>query len=210
MNLAVIKEIVQTEMAEKHNPPRYIERSTKYAHGQRVASLVLRLRKLILPDKNEYDDILTVAAWCHDICHGVDNHWTAGAKRTKIILNGYCTPQELEQICSIIAVHDDRKPDSNYSDLIKIHQDADLLDHLGALEIWLHAAHIASRNGSITNKLQYFLDTRPTEVTRWRDELNYDVCKPIYDDKIGFAEVFMKRLAVEYNGGIWNEEALLP
>jgi len=209
MNLSVIKQIVEAEMASKHNPPNYMERNAKYEHGQRTAVLAVRLRKLILPAEEKYDDILTVAAWFHDVCHGEDNHWTAGARRAKELLADYCTSDELEQICDIIAVHDDRTLQCNYSDIIKIHQDADFLDHLGTHDIWVHAAHVGALNGTINEKLRYFRDVRPGEAARWRTEINFEICKPIFDEKLRYVASFVERLAVENAGGIWDEDVLL-
>jgi UTP:GlnB (protein PII) uridylyltransferase len=48
---------------------------------------------LILPAGNDYDDILTVAAWFHDVCNGeVDHtqHAALGASRTMELLIAHC------------------------------------------------------------------------------------------------------------------------
>lgn len=112
------------------------ERSNKYHHGERVAALAVRLRQLILPDENDSDDILTVAAWFHDIRNGANHHAALGAQCTRELLAAHCTAEELDQICDIIAVHDSRRPNDNaYLNIIKIHQDADHLDHFGVYDI---------------------------------------------------------------------------
>ncbi len=46
------------------------EIGSKYYHGQRVGRLALSLRKFTLPDDDSFDEILTAAAWLHDIQHG--------------------------------------------------------------------------------------------------------------------------------------------
>jgi hypothetical protein len=48
MNLPAIKQIAHTAMADKRSSP-YYKRGDKYTHGERVAVLAVRLRRLILP-----------------------------------------------------------------------------------------------------------------------------------------------------------------
>ncbi|MCL2401668.1 MAG: hypothetical protein FWC90_03385 [Oscillospiraceae bacterium] len=209
MNLPEIKKIAQAEMENKRSSP-YNERGDKYAHGERAAALAVRLRKLIFPNDSGYDDILTVAAWFHDISNGVDDHWTIGAAQARELLTGHCTVDELEKICGIIAVHDDRRPgDSNYSNAIKIHQDADWLDHFGTLYIWRFTAYAIGHDETINDALDYYQTKWPEDAARWHDELHFDLSKRIFDDKTAFVETFIERFAAELAGGIWNEEILV-
>jgi len=208
MNLAVIKQIVQAEMSHKRSSP-YNEIGDKYAHGERTAALALRLRQLILPNDSSHDDILTVAAWFHDIRNGMANHCELGAQRTRVLLAGHVPADELEQICHIIAVHDNRNHENNFPDLIKIHQDADHLDHFGTLDIWRSVAYTTGNDRTIKNALDFFRDERPAEAKKWRSQLHFDISRRIYDDKEQYMQSFIQRLAVEGAGGIWNEEALL-
>ena len=135
MDLSLIKQIIHHEMSDKRSSP-YNERGDKYTHGERVASLAVRMRQLIFPNEKLYDDVLTVAAWFHDIRNGITNHAVLGAERTRELLSEHCTDAELNEICSIIAIHDDRRvDDTNYSNAVKIHQDADYLDHFGTFDI---------------------------------------------------------------------------
>jgi len=207
MNLTTIKQIVKTEMSNKRSSP-YNEIGDKYAHGQRTANLALWLRKQILPNDSTQDNILTVSAWFHDICNGVANHCQLGAKRTRELLTGYVTPKDLEQICQIIAVHDDRNRNNNYSKVIKLHQDADHLDHFGTLDIWRSVAYTIGNNRTIKDALDFCHNTRPTEAIRWRSELHFDISKRIFDDRNRYMQSFIDRLTIEARGGIWNEETL--
>jgi len=208
MNLPAIKQIVQAEMSHKRSSP-YNEIGDKYAHGERTAALALRLRKLILPKEDSHDNILTVAAWFHDICNGRANHCKLGACRTRELISGHVKEDELEQICHIIAVHDNRNHGNNFSDIVKIHQDADHLDHFGTLDIWRSVAYTTGNDRTIKNALDFLHNTRPAEAIRWRSELHFDISKRIYDDKERYMQSFIQRLTVEGVGGIWNEEALL-
>jgi len=212
MNLPDIKRIAQTEMAEKRSSPCN-ERGDKYAHGERVAKLAVRLRQLILPNENGYDDFLTVAAWFHDICNVFDDrtqHALVGADRTRELLTVHCTVEELEQICGLIAVHDDRKPaDKEYSNAVKIHQDADHLDHFGSFETWRLATYTMGRNETVGDALDYLQNRWPNDNARWRSELNFDLSRKIFDDKTAFFKSFIERFTVESAGGIFIEGAIL-
>ena len=188
------------------------ERSNKYSHGERVATLGLRLRRLILPNENEYDDILTAAAWFHDVCNGpgVNKHGILGAERAGKLLAEYCTSEELKQICYIIAVHGDRKNETvTYSNALKIHQDADRLDHFGTYDIWSFVTYSIALERTTNDALHYLQNTWLNNFTKWRDDLHFDLSKKIFDEKKQFTESFAERFAVECAGGIWNEKALL-
>jgi len=208
MNLTVIKQVVKSEMSEKRSSS-YNEIGDKYAHGERTATLALRLRQLILLNDSAYDNILTVAAWFHDICNGTTNHCELGAERTRKLLANHVTPNELDYIYQIIAVHDDRNHDKNFSDIIKIHQDADHLDHFGTLDIWRCVANTIGNNRTIKDALNFCYNTRPTEAKRWRKELHFDISKRIFDDRNQYMQSFIDRLTIEGHGGIWDEETLI-
>jgi uncharacterized protein len=209
MNLPAIKEIAQAELGDKRSSP-YNERGDKFTHGERVATLALRLHQLILPDENINNDILTVAAWFHDIRNGVKNHAVLGAERTKDLLAPHCGIEELEQICSIIAVHDDRKPPGKiYSHSIKIHQDADHLDHFGSFDIWRLTAYTIGHDETINDALHYLKNKWPMDNARWRSELHFDLSRKIFDEKTKFMQFFIERFTIEVAGGIWREDALL-
>ena len=208
MELSQIKQIIHAEMSDKRSAP-YKEIGDKYTHGERTATLALRLRQLIFPDKSNYDRILTVAAWFHDIRNGAANHCVLGAQHTKELLVNHIEAEELNQICHIIAVHDDRNPNANYPDIIKIHQDADHLDHFGTLDIWRCAAHTPGQDRTLKDTMEFFHDVRPTESAKWRSELHFDISKRIYDDRERYMQSFIERLTIEGAGGIWNEEMIL-
>ena len=208
MNLPTIKQIIKTEMSNKRSSP-YNEIGDKYAHGERTANLALRLRKLVLPNDTTQDNILTVSAWFHDIRNGTANHCEQGAIRTKELLTNHVTPTELEQICHIISIHDTRDHSKNYLDIIKIHQDADHLDHFGTLDIWRSVAYAIGNKRTIKDALEFFKNTRPAEAKRWRSELHYDISKRIFDDREKYMQSFINRLEIEATGGIWNEETVI-
>jgi HD superfamily phosphodiesterase len=208
MDMNKIKELAYANMANKSSHP-WKEKGNKYYHGERVASILIKLRKIILPEDESHDDILITAALFHDIMNGIDNHAIEGACLTKNILKNYCTPDELDAVCNIISVHDDRHSDRNlFSDYIKLHQDADHLDHFGTFDIWSCFIYAVPHEQSILDIIDWFVNIRPTEDERYLNELNYDVSKMIYLEKSEFLKSFIERFKTECTGGIWNEDKI--
>lgn len=208
MDLQKIKDIAFETMANKCNPNSG-DKSEKYLHGERVAKLALKLRRYLYPDDSSHDNIITVSAWFHDIMNGVENHNIVGADRAREILAPYCSEYELNTIYEIISVHDDRNSDRNYSKYVKLHQDADLLDHYGTFELWRCFIYAVPNQESIIETLNWMKDKRPSYYEEYRNQLNFDVCKKIYDEKVDFLNKFTERFNVECSGDIWNEECLL-
>ena len=209
MNLDTIKKIAFDVLGEKKSHS-WKDKGNKYYHGERTANLAIKLRQHIIPDDDSYDDILTVAAWFHDVMNGGENHCLVGAEKAREFLSGYCTADELDSICEIISVHDDRDYDnSRHSVYIKLHQDADHLDHFGIFEIWSHFLYVSPINQTMNESIEWLKDVRPTKTEKYRKELNFEISKKIYDEKMEFLERFTERFAVEGKGEIWNEDKLL-
>jgi len=208
MDMQAIKALASALMESKSSH-EFKDKGNKYYHGERVAVLALKLRELILPDDNSHDGILTAAAWFHDLMNGTHNHAVEGANKAKELLQPHCTAEELSAICEIIRVHDDRPPGhERYSSYIKLHQDADHLDHFGTYDIMMCFLYAASRGESIIDTRNWLSHGRPRENERYRAELNFELSRKIFDEKTEFLRYFTDRFAVESAGGIWNEERL--
>lgn len=208
MRLDVLNDLAFQLMANRYTSDSH-EKGEKYYHGQRVAKLAVRLRKHLFPDDPSHDEILTVAAWFHDIMNGCDNHNAEGAKKAREILAPHVTAAELDEISHLIGVHDDRRPDSGHSNLIKLHQDADLLDHFGLYDIWRSFIYALPHDQSLPETLTYMRDVRPTLNDRYRGEMNFELSRRIYDDRMAAYDRFVERFDAECRGEIWNEADLL-
>ncbi len=208
MNLNEIKAIAFDNM-ENRRSHAWKERGNKYYHGQRVAKLVITLREMIFPNDTAHDGILTVAAWFHDIANGSDDHAILGAAKTRILLENLCAQDDLDEICGIIAVHDDRTAGSQtFPDTVKLHQDADYLDHFGTFDIWSGFLYAAPHDQTIEEQRNDMLE-RFQAFANYRNELNFDVAKAIYNEKVNFFRRFTERFAVESAGGIWRLEEIM-
>ncbi|HAN22142.1 MAG: hypothetical protein A2Y15_07845 [Clostridiales bacterium GWF2_36_10] len=209
MDLTVIKKIAYEQMANKRSHV-WKENGNKYYHGERVAKLVLELRKIIFPEDESHDDILTVAAWFHDIKNGIKNHESEGAELTKELLKSHCNMFELNEIYNIISSHDDRISSRElFNNYIKLHQDADHLDHFGTFDIWTIFLYAAPHDENMKEVINWMVNERPSENERYRKEINFEVSKEIFNDKAGFLKDFTDRFAVEGTGGVWNKEKFI-
>jgi uncharacterized protein len=210
MDLIKIKQIAHDEMADKIHWSG--EKGAKYYHGERVAELALTLKKYILPeDDGRHDDIIKAAGWFHDITNGMENHALTGAERTRILLAEHCSEYELREIYDIIYRHDDRTSDRNeFSVYAKIQQDADHLDHFGIFDIWMQFLCASLYKRTIVEDIENMKKRQKAyDRKKYEHELNFDVSKKIYRERIEFSRSFAERFEAEGTGGIWNENNII-
>jgi uncharacterized protein len=201
MNLEKMSQIAADLLKDKRSHP-YKELGNKYYHGVRPAKLALTLRKIIFPDDSSHDEILTAAAWFHDCANGNAEHCEEGARLCGEILKGLCTDSELEEICQIIRVHDDRSMQNDYSPWTKIHQDADHLDHFGSYDVMMGFFTGNAALWTIDRMADWFINYRDERRDALKGELNYDISRRILDEKIDFSVSFGRRFKAEIDGDI--------
>lgn len=202
MDMVTIQELAFKHLANRkaHNER---EKGFIYYHGQRVANIAIELRKLILPDNQEHDQELLVAAYFHDIAKGIEPHSQYGAILVAEILKDHCNTQELSFITELVRYHQIRDKTKNYHDFIKILQDADVLDHVGVVEIWMNFQYNAHTGGTLDDALSYYKGEYVDLAKSMRNVLNYSVSQDIFDEKQQFLSDFIARLAVEAKGNIF-------
>ncbi len=212
MNLENINKIA-FELLGKRSSHMGKDIGNKYYHGQRVAKLALTLRKIILPEFYLKDEILTAAAIFHDCMNGYDNHCALGAAVAVEALREECSSEELHEIEYIIRNHDNRKNAGNkqnpFSDILKIHQDADHLDHFGTFDIWTSFLYVIPNDWTMPQMAQWLHEGRPHEREKFLPELNFDLSKKIYHEKFDFLRDFARRFYAEAQGEIYNLEEIL-
>ncbi len=193
-------------LAEKYMGHRksHIEREIGhvYFHGKRVANGILHLRKKILPEDASFDEILRCAGLFHDLGKGIEPHPRTGALLARELLAEELTAPELEAVCGLIAVHDDRKPGSTHSPWVKLLQDADLLDHFGIQGIWLSFTYYAYMGQKGMAELPEFYETEwKPMVSKNRKLLNFPFSREIFDEKTTYEWSVIQRMKVEGGGG---------
>lgn len=197
----------------------------RYAHGLRVARLAVALADAegIRPGPG-YDPVLTqVGALLHDVGKALaapGDHADAGAAWCREHLGTWFAPAEVERIAAIVARHNKREPArAPGSDTaahpppaappeVRLVQDADLLDHFGAMEIWLGAYAAASARETLEEALAVF--TGP-DGAGWRryalTHAAYPTTRRLLEERVAYADRFLARLAAEAAGRLRPPEA---
>jgi uncharacterized protein len=185
------------------------EKGGIYYHGQRVAHTALLLRRTILPEDGAHDDIITAAAWFHDIGKDIKPHAHYGAVLAREALKPHCSAGELDEICEMISLHCERRPGGNgYSPALKLLQDADMLDHFGSYMLWTDIWRCASTEVT-WQEMACFDEARwAAHCVRQRTLLNFPLSQRIFDEKNAFIDAVYARMRVECAGGIAGLEAL--
>lgn len=177
------------------------ETGYSYFHGLRVANLAVILRKHLFPNITEYDDIIRVAGFFHDIAKNIEPHSHYGAILTREALMDMCTKEELDLICECIINHEKKGIPNNYHFTSRLIQDADAIDWMGANNIWIELyAHVTNNSTSedYLKSIDYFEGESAI--------FNYDISKKIFLDRIKFRNEYTKRIMKELSGEIYNSE----
>ncbi|NLC43488.1 MAG: HD domain-containing protein [Clostridiales bacterium] len=203
MDLQELKALAFKHLGNRKAHPER-ERGFIYYHGQRVAKLAVTLRKLIIPDVEDKDDILTVAAYFHDIAKGIEPHSRYGAIIVEELLKDYSEPDELVEICDLIRSHLKTKPDKQMTKREMVLQDADILEQFGTLELWTNFQYYANTDAPIEESVKFYQEKFDGHAQRISGYLNFEISKKICREKIAFVKQFTDRMAVEAAGEIYN------
>ncbi len=192
MDLNKIDQIAFDNMALRHPDPDR-EPGFIYHHGRRTAQLALRLADQLKADVQS--DILYTGALFHDVGKGDEFHNEAGAIVARDLLSGLCQDQELDRICEIVRLHNQRGKSPDYTPEIKLVQDADFLDHVGALGVWLAQYYQATHVETIDDVLRFYHgEERASAIAMMRQRLNYDLSIRIFDQRIDFENRYFLEL----------------
>lgn len=202
MDINKLKELAFSLMA-KRKAHLGREKGFIYHHGVRVSTLAIKLREIILPEDNSHDDIIIAASLFHDIAKGIEPHGRYGSVLVKDVLAENCTEDEINKISEIIYYHPLRKKENNYSEYIKIVQDADILDHFGSIEIWMNFQYNSYKDKSLHDSLDFYKNQFDEQAKNYRQSLNYEVSRRIFQEKTDFVHSFVKRMEIEANGGFY-------
>ena len=208
LHLDELRTICETQLAQKSSHT-WKEPGNKFGHGIRTAKLAERLRMEICPnDTSVNPDILTVAAWFHDLCNGQEDHENAGADALPALIGHLVTEEELTAVCDLIRLHDHRMKDvaidarlAAYLPALLLLQDADFLDHLGTYSVWATFAEFTYQHKTPLDYAKQFTDgSYDRFAARWRREINYPRSLEIFEEKINFEVEFGKRMLRELDG----------
>ncbi len=205
MKMETVRELACKHLADR-KAHKEREKGFIFYHGERVGKIAVTLREILLPDNSEKDDVMKAAAYFHDVAKGIEPHGEYGAVLAREILKAHCTTGEMDDITELIYYHQKRKKDPDYSDFIKIFQDADMLDHYGTIEIWMNFHYYAYMDMPIEESVKFYKEHFDRHVAEMKNLLNYDISLKIFEDKIRFIKGFADRMYSEASGEIYNLE----
>lgn len=179
-----------------------------WRHGFRTANLALWLRARLFPATPEMDDILYAAGLFHDCAKDDDaDHAAAGALRAAGYLDGIVPVGMLPLVTH--AIHQHNKRGELASDLEKVLQDADIIDHFGTIEVWLNVS-CSVLGGEGPERSLAFYDTEwEPMISELTGLINFDLSKAVFQDRIAYNNEFIKRLRIEAAGGVAAAEDFL-
>ncbi len=207
MDLERIHGIVREAMVHRSSHP-WKEPGNKFYHGERTAVLACRLYEALFPAEPFDRDVLTAAAWLHDLRNGEEHHEELGAQDARRLLEPCCTSEELSDIARIILRHDDRSsPRCEFSREELVHQDADLLDHFGCYDIWMDFLYSGYRRETPGDAVRNVRSNHKRVLDYWSERLNYALSVRIFHEKMDYIASFFDRFALELEGGVadWDE-----
>lgn len=192
--------MLQTKSHDRREP------GWAYRHGRRTANLALWLREKLFPDNPEMDDNLYAAGLFHDCAKddGAD-HGEAGARRAAKYLKGIVPEADMPAVTRAIARHNKRgMPECTA--LEKLLQDADIIDHFGAIEVWLNVSYSVLGGEGPERSLEFYTNEWNGMVGELRMQFNYELAKSVFNDRIAYNDGFIARLREESEGRIFMPE----
>ncbi len=170
-------------------------------HGKRTGRIACHLRELLKVGVDPGE--LYVAGLFHDIGKDQDHHAQVGAQCTKNLLSNLISPETLETICEAIHLHNKRKNSDSFNDFTKLLQDADIIDHVGFIDIWMAFYWSGHHNESIKEHLQYYKGEDREQFHEYmKTHLNFDVSRQMFEDRIEKSEQFFTDFHRIYFEGI--------
>jgi len=205
LNLEEIQKIAADNMEGRRS---HLEREAGYIyyHGLRTANLAGEILSRVDGQAPVFDPVLYTGALFHDIGKGYTSHNETGAGLVKDLLAGLCTEAELDRISDIVRYHCIRKNGLELDKGILAVQDADMIDHFGTQEIWLNFLYRAYNHDTELDAVKFWdSDSYRGQTAKLRGLLNFEFSKSLFDDRVGFQELFLRRLKIEAEGRIPDE-----
>jgi uncharacterized protein len=198
MNIEHIKELARRLMIEQKG---HIEREIGYIfyHGMRTAEICMNLLNSIDHSLNIDRNTLYAGAILHDVAKGLEPHAEIGSAIVKKSLEGKLPEKTVETVAELVRMHNKRGKSEKTAE--KLIQDADLLDHFGAQNIWLCFHYSAAHNEPGEQALEYYRSEKNRRFIQWcRQILNFDVSREVLERRLSFEQAFFGRFERELKG----------
>lgn len=204
MNILEIEKLAYHKMKDRKTKGR--ENGFIFYHGRRVGKLAINIYKQVSGEiKQQEMDMIYCASLYHDIGKGIEPHNETGAEITKFYLRDLCTPHEVNTVSRIVFEHNRRGSDYNDNSFLgRIVQDADILDHMGTMDIWIAFQWHAEFNETVDVSLEFFSSGKWAEITdTLRSLLNFECSIDAFDKRRAFTQEFINRFEREAQGQLF-------
>ncbi len=179
------------------------ERGYTFHHGLRVGRIAVTLAGTLDEPVDVAGTILFAGGLFHDVAKSDPKHQESGARVVRELLAGAAGPEDIEAISQLVLHHNDRGHDSGCTVAQRVVQDADVLDHFGAQNIWLSFHYNAAHEEGPSQCLEYFRsDKHRRFVKQARAGLNFDASRCAMDRRLGIEREFLVRFAQENEGAL--------
>ncbi len=206
MDIKKIENLAFQKMGDNKSHPKR-ETGYIYYHGLRTGKLAIEIRKIINKIDDSKDGVIYIASLFHDIAKGNEPHNENGSILIKQILKDECSNEELGEIAEIIRCHNLRDSSEEWSKQIKLVQDADIIDHMGTMEVWLNFAYQLCDGKSVDSSIEFYnTEEYESYLKESKNKLNYDISRKIFNDRARFMNEFIERLSIEGKGKIFNKD----
>ncbi|MBS3820989.1 MAG: HD domain-containing protein [Planctomycetes bacterium] len=173
-----------------------------FRHGQAVAKLAVHLARRIDETLDVSDDVLFCGGLFHDCAKGGPKHAAAGADRAGELLAGQLSPQDVDAVAHLVAHHNDRG-NREHDVAVRILQDADVLDHFGAQNIWLAIYFAAAHDRDLRDTTAFYRHEQADGYHAGaRASLNFEVSRREFDRRVAITDAFYAELDHENAGGL--------
>ena len=113
------------------------------------------------------------------------------------------TSSELDKICDVIRCHNQRKKSDSLSDCANLIQDADLIDHVGLIDVWITFYWSGHHGEFIQDNIAYYKgDDYQRYRAYMRIHLNFDVSRQMFEERIRLEDDLLSRFHITYFDGI--------
>jgi len=202
MNLEQIEEVARMHMLER-KAQRAREPGWLFYHGIRTARIAGELCGLLEMQVDK--DVVFAGALFHDIGKGSEPHNLRGAELAEELLERYCTRKELDQVCEIVRLHNQRHDSAGHCPVVRVVQDADLIDHVGPIVPWLSFYWSGTHNETIDDHIRYVTGEENARYRQgMRDRLNFDVSVTMFDERVRWEDAFFETFRTVYFEGVWH------
>lgn len=204
MDIQKLEKLAYEVMKDRKIPGR--EKGFIYYHGKRTANIALNIYKELVEKENKEEmALLYLGCLFHDLGKGIEPHNETGRELVNYYLRDICNDKQREIVSRIVYEHNLRgeKYQGN-SFLGKIAQDADILDHMGTMDIWIAFQWHANFDETVEDSLKFFLGGQWQEITeKLRRLLNFPPSITAFDQRKNFTEEFLRRFQRESEGRLY-------